>query len=167
MGVAPEAQTAQVRQEAERAFRERLSLIRSEEERRFERALHRSVQQSLAALRFDAARSVQEELEPALRRYIPDAPQTRHIVHDLTRSLSRQVQANAADVVKRLASEEAANGALSCALEERCLRRVDERIGALWSSYILGSLVMTLAGVACGWSWGWSAAAKQRAPRPG
>jgi hypothetical protein len=149
--------------EAVRGFQERIRSIQLEEQRRFERSLDRAGQRSLELQRAQLARSVQAELGPAVRAYVADAPQTARLVNELTTSLSRQVEANASEVVKRLASREAATHALSRALEERCLQHVDERIGSFWAGCAAGVAAVALAGMAAGWACGgWSGADSQR-----
>jgi len=141
---------------AANAFRDRLRGIQNEEQARFERSVDRAARRSLELQRAELARSVQVELGPALRSYLADAPQTSHLVDELTMALSRRVEADASGVVRRLASREAATHELSRALERQCLQRVDERVSSFWTGVALGGVATALAGVAAGWASGWA-----------
>ena len=96
----------------------------------------------VAAARPDACAS---RLPQALRAHLHDHDATRRLVAEVSGSLQRRVEADAASVVARLASKEVAERQLSAALERRCMQRVDERMGSLWTAYFLGGAV-TAAG---------------------
>ena len=82
--------------------------------------------------------SINAQLEPALRSYVTNAPQVRLLVSDVSNTLEQRVEANAAAVVTRLASEEVARRALCDSIEMRLQKQIDSRIGSYWLGLVMG-----------------------------
>mmetsp|Transcript_38052 Transcript_38052/g.81028 ORF Transcript_38052/g.81028 Transcript_38052/m.81028 type:complete len:185 (-) Transcript_38052:808-1362(-) len=100
--------------------------------------------------------SIRLQLPGALRAHLEDHPGTQQLVTEIGRDLQRRVEADAAGVVSRLASEETARRELSKAAERACMKRVDERMRSLWAAWFAGGAVtaglwLVFLGAPTGW----------------
>jgi len=140
----PVDSSAAVREELSRAksrFREDLQDIERRRRSEFEASLNLATGLAQARVGEAVQNSINSRLPQALRAHLHDHDATRRLVAEVSGSLQRRVEADAASVVARLASKEVAERQLSAALERRCMQRVDERMGSLWTAYFLGGAV--------------------------
>lgn len=124
-----------------REVQSRLRDMQRRELRHFQVAMDCAVEQACARVADAVGTSIDKQIEPALCKYIAAAPQTVHVVKQVTASLAERVECNAAQVISRLASEEVATRALTDAVEARLKREIDERIGGFWRGALIGASV--------------------------
>lgn len=135
---------AAVREELTRAksrFRRDLQDIERRRRSEFEASLNLATGLAQARVGEAVQNSINSRLPASLRAHLQDHDATRRLVAELSGALQQRVEADAASVVARLASREVAERQLSAALERRCMQRVDERMGNLWTAYFLGGAV--------------------------
>ena len=139
VGVAVEtAMSEELLTRAKSRFREDLQCIERRSRREFEASLNLATGLAQARVGEAVQSSISSHLPAALRAHLENHDDTRRLVAEVSGSLQRRVEADAASVVARLASREVAEQQLSAALERRCVQRVDERMGSLWRAYFLG-----------------------------
>ena len=133
------AHTQEIRQELDRACAA-LREARRQEVRAIDDKAHRATARVADAV----GCSIDAQLEPALRKFVALAPETRKLVDGVAASLEARVEARATAVVTRLASEEVARRELAGALERKLQRQIDERIGTFWAGLVAGLAVASV-----------------------
>ena len=124
--------------QAKARFRDDLEEISRSLRREFQSSLDVRVGVAQARVSESVQSSIDFRLPRALHAHLQDHAATQPLVTDVTHTLQRRVEADAASVVARLASQEAASHELSKALEAQCMARVDERVRSLWAAWFVG-----------------------------
>ena len=137
-------------------FRADLEEIARQEKRSFQSTVDLAAGIAQARVGESVQGSIRSQLPSALRAHLEDHPGTQQLVTEISRNLQRRVEADAAGVVSRLASEETARRELSKAAERACMKRVDERMRSLWAAWFIGGAVtaglwLFVLGAPTGW----------------
>ena len=137
-------------------FRADLEEIARREKRSFQSTVDLAAGIAQARVGESVQGSIRSQLPGALRAHLADHPGTQQLVTEIGRDLQRRVEADAAGVVSRLASEETARRELSKAAERACMKRVDERMRSLWAAWLVGGAVtaglwLFVLGAPTGW----------------
>ena len=113
-----------------------------EEIARFEARAREKTKSCLKKINEAADTVVAAKVPREVRAVLENDVRTQSIVSALTTDLEQRVLATAPMVVARVAEEESAKRALSAAIEERLMKRIDQRIGAFWVGATLGAAGM-------------------------
>jgi hypothetical protein len=137
-------------------FRADLEEIARREKRSFQSTVDLAAGIAQARVGESVQGSIRSQLPGALRAHLADHPGTQQLVTEIGRDLQRRVEADAAGVVSRLASEATARRELSKAAERACMKRVDERMRSLWAAWFVGGAVtaglwLFVLGAPTGW----------------